>query len=93
MEGKFMFFGKNFSKFSGFYYMEPGLYSSFTDIAEAMNTLIHEGHNHSEKCNTVKVSPKTQKVENYLEIEGSSPAIFCADLGHIFGIVFFKNFY
>ena len=64
-EGKFMFFDKKLSKSSEFYYLEPGLYSSITDIVEAMKTLTQERHNHSENCVTVKVSRKTQKVEIY----------------------------
>ena len=39
------FLKKNF-KSSDFYYLEPGLYPSIRDIAEAMNTFIQERHNH-----------------------------------------------
>ena len=53
IEGKFMFFDKKLSKSSEFYYLELGLHPSITDIVEAMNTLIQEKHNHSEKCDTV----------------------------------------
>ena len=60
-EGKFMFFDKQLSKSSEFYYFEPGLYPSITDIVEAMNILIQATHNHSENCNKVKVS--TPKVD------------------------------
>ena len=63
-EGKFMFFDKKFSKSSEFYYLEPGLCPSITDIVEAMNTLIQEKHYHSENCITVKVSPRTQKIRD-----------------------------
>ena len=84
-EGKFMFFGKKLSKSSEFYYLEPGLYPSITDIVEAMNALIQERHNHSENCITVKVSRRTLKVEIYLANEGSGPAFLSTDLGHIFG--------
>ena len=55
-EGRIMFLDK---KLSEFYYMEPGFYPSIpsiTDVVEPMNTLIQEGHNHSENCITVKVS-------------------------------------
>ena len=65
--------------------MEPGPYPSITDIVEAMNTLIHERHNDSERCITVKVSRRTQKVEIYLANEGSCLEFFSTDLGHIFG--------
>ena len=71
-----MFFDKKLSKSSEFYYLEPGLYPSITDIVEAMNTLIQERHNHSENCVTVKVSQRTQKVEIYLANEGSGLAFF-----------------
>ena len=84
-EGKCMFFDKKFSKSSEFYYLEPGLYPSITDIVEAMNTLIQERHNHSENCIKFKVSRRTQKVEIYLANEGSGLAFFSTDLGHIFG--------
>ena len=84
-EGKFMFFDKKFSKSTNFYYLEPGLYPSITDIVEAMNILIQERHNHSENCNKVKVSRRTQKIEIDLANEGSGLAFFSTDLGHIFG--------
>ena len=71
-----MFFDKKLSKSSEFYYLEPGLYPSFTDTVEAMNILIQEKHNHSENCVTVKVSRRTQKVEIYLANEGSGLAFF-----------------
>ena len=85
MEGKFMFFDKNFSKSSEFYYLEPGPYLSITDIVEAMNILIQERHNHSETCIKVEMSRRTQKVEIYLADEGSGLIFFSKDLGHIFG--------
>ena len=84
-EGKFMFFDKKLPKSSEFYYLEPGLYPSITDIIEAMNILFQERHNHSENCIKVKVSQRTQKVEIYLANEGSGLAFFSTDLGHIFG--------
>ena len=84
-EGKFIFFDKKLSKSSEFYYLEPGLYLSITDIIEVMNILIQERHNHSGNCIKVKVSRRTQKVEIYLANEGSGLAFFDTDLGHIFG--------
>ena len=84
-EGKFMFFDKKLSKLSEFYYLEPSLYPSITDILEAMNTLIQERHNHSENRITVRVSQRTQKVEIYHANEGSGIAFFSTDLGHISG--------
>ena len=84
-EGKFMFFDKKLSKSSEFYYLEPGLYPSITDIVEAMNVLIQERHNHSENCIKFKVSRKTKKVEIYLANEASGLAFFSTDLGRISG--------
>ena len=84
-EGKLMFFDKKLSKSSQFYYLEPGLYPSITNIVEAMNILIQERQNHGENCIKVKVSRKTQNVEIYLANEGSGLALFSTDLGHIFG--------
>ena len=79
-----MFFDKKLSKSSEFYYLEPSLYPSITDIVEAMNILIQERHNHSENCIKVKVSRRTQKVEIYLANEASGLAFLSTDLGHIF---------
>ena len=79
-----MFFGKTLSKFSEFYYLELGLYPSNTDIVEAMNILIQGRNNHSENCNTVKKSRRTQKVEIYLANEDSGFVTFSSDLVHIF---------
>ena len=84
-EGIFRFFDKKLSKSSDFYYLEPGLYPSITDIIEAMNILIQDRHNHSENCIKVKVSRRTQKVRIYLANEGSGLAFFSTDLGHFFG--------
>ena len=84
-EGKFVFFDEKLSKSSEFYYLEPGLYTSFTDIVEAMNILIQERHNHSENCIKVKMSRKTQNVEIYLANEASGLAFFSTDVGHMFG--------
>ena len=72
-------------KSSVFYYLEPGLYPSITDIVEAMNTLIQERHNHIESCITVRVSRRTPKIEIYLANEESGLAFFSTELGHIFG--------
>ena len=83
---KFCFLTKKLSKSSEFYYLEPGLYPSITDIVEAMNILIQERHNHSENCIRVKVSRRTQKVEVYLANEASGLAFFSTDMGYIFEI-------
>ena len=65
-EGKFMFYDEDLSKTTQAYYLEHGLYSSITDIVEAMNTLIQERNNHRDTCITIKVSRVTQKVKVYL---------------------------
>ena len=62
-EGKLIFLDTKVSKSSDLYCLTPALYLSITDIVEAMNTLIQEGHNHSKICITFKVSRRTQKVE------------------------------
>ena len=80
-----MFYDEKLSKTTEAYYLEPGLYSSITDIVEAMNTLIQERNNHRDTCITIKVSRVTQKVKVYLANEESSLASFSSDLGHMFG--------
>ena len=84
-QGIFMFYDEKLSKTTEAYYLEPGLYSSITDIVEAMNTLIQERNNHRHTCIAIKVSRVTQKVKVYLANEESSLAIFSTDLGYIFG--------
>ena len=73
-EGKFMFHDEKLSKTTEAYYLEPGLYSSITEIVEAMNTLKQERNNHRDTCITIKVSRVTQKVKVYLANEESSLA-------------------
>ena len=89
---QFMFCDKKLSISSEFYFLEPGLYPSFTDIVEAMNTLIQDRQNHSENCITVKVSRRTQKIEIHLATEGSGLAFSSTDLGHILGSIFGNEF-
>ena len=89
--GQIYVFDKKNSKSSDFYYLEPGLYPSITDIVEAMNILIQERHNHSENCIEVKVSRRTQEVEIYLANEGSGLAFFSTDLGHISEVMLVMN--
>ena len=55
------------------------------NIVEAMNTLIHERHNHTGNFITVKVSLGTQKLRFKLTKKESGLAFFSTDLGHIFG--------
>ena len=84
-EGKIQFFDEKLSKSLSTYNMEPGLYTSITEIVEAMNKLIHERNNHNETCITVKVSRRTQKVVIMLANDNSGLAFCSTDLGHIFG--------
>ena len=84
-EGKCKFFDEKLSKYTSTYNLEPGLYTSITDIVEVMNTLNQERNNHNEICITLKVSRRTQKVVVMLA-NGTSGLAFCStDLGHIFG--------
>ena len=84
-EGKFKFFDEKHSNSTTTYNIEPGLYTSITDIVKAMNTLIQERNNHNETCITVKVSRRTQKVVIMLANDTSGFAFCSTDLGHIFG--------
>ena len=83
--GKFKFFDEKFPKSTSTYSIEPGLYTSITDIVEAMNTIIQERNNHNETCITVKVSRRTQKVVIMLANDNSGLAFCSTELGHIFG--------
>ena len=86
-----MFFDRKVSKSSGIYYLEPGLYSSITDIVGAMNTLIQERHTESESCFTFKASGRTQKVEMYIANERSGLVNFNMDLKNISEVMLVKN--
>ena len=84
-KGYFKFFDKKLSKSTSTYSIESGLYTSITDIVEAMKTLIQERNNHNETCITVKVSRRTQRVVIMLGNNTSGLAFRSTDLGHIFG--------
>ena len=84
-EGKFKFFDEKLPKPTSTYNLEPGLYTSITDIVEAMIRLIQERNNQNEICITVKVSRRTQKVVFMLANDTSGLAFCSIDLGHIFG--------
>ena len=84
-EGKFNSFDKKLPKSTSTYSIQPRLYTSITDIVEAMNTLIQERNNHNENCITVKVFRRTQKVVIMLANHTSGLAFCSTDLGHIFG--------
>ena len=80
-----MFYEEKLSETTEAYYLDPGLYSSLTEIVEAMNTLIQERNNHRDTCITIKFSRVTQKIKVYLANEESSLAVFCTALGPIIG--------
>ena len=80
-----VFFEEKLSKSTSTYNLEPGLYTSITDIVEAMITLVQERNNHNETCITVKLCRRTQKVVIMLAKDTSGLAFCSADLGHIFG--------
>ena len=84
-EGYFNIFDEKLSKSTSTYNLEPGRYTSITDIVEAMNTLIQERNNHNETCITVKVSRRTHEVVIMFANDSSGLAFCSTDLGHIFG--------
>ena len=84
-EGKFKFFDEKLSNSSSTYNLEPGLYTSITDIVEAMNMLIQERNNHNKNCITVKLSRRTQRVVIMFKNDIFGLAFCSTDLGHIFG--------
>ena len=84
-EGKFKFFDEKLSKLTSTNNLEPGLYTSITDIVEAMNTLIQKRNNHNDTCITVQASRRTPNVVIMLANDTSGLAICSTDLGYIFG--------
>ena len=84
-EGKIKFFDEKLSKSTSTDNIEPSLYTSITDIVEAMITLIQEKNNLNETCIAVKVSRRTQKVVFMLPNDTSGLEFCSTDLGHIFG--------
>ena len=71
-EGKFMVYDDQLSKATEAYYFEPGLYSSISELFQAMNTLIQERNNHRDNCITNKVSRVTPKAKVFLANKESS---------------------
>ena len=84
-KGKFLFHDNELSKTKDYYYLEPGLYHSFIDIVEAMNSLIQNRNSHNTTCIGLKVDRRSQKVTFSLVNDKSSLVISSIDLGHIFG--------
>ena len=80
-EGKFKFFDEKLSKSTSTYSIEPGLYTSITDIVQAMNMFIQQRNNHNETFITVNVSRRTQKVVIMLANDTSVLAFSSTDLG------------
>ena len=91
-EGTFKYFDEKLSKSTSTYNLQLGLYTSITDIVEAMNTLIQEKNNHNETCITVKVSRRTRKVVIMLANDTSGLAICSTKLGHLFGNIVGNEF-
>ena len=58
-DGKLKFSDEKLSKSTSTFSLEPGLYTSITDIVEAMNAFIQERSNHTETYTTVKVKSCT----------------------------------
>ena len=76
-----MCFEENISNSLEFYNLEPSFHHANMDIVEAMNMFIQERNNHNQNIIKIKVSRKTQKVENCLANEESGFAFFSIDLG------------
>ena len=91
-EGNFKLFDEKLSKSTTSYNLELGLYTSITDIVEAMDTLIQEKNNHNEICITVKVSRGAQKIVIMLVNDTSGLAFCSTDFGHIFGYIVGNEF-
>ena len=84
--GKFQISWRETFNSTSTYNLEPGLYTSITDIVEAMNMLIQERNNQNENWTTVMVSRRTQKVVVLLANDTSGLAFCNNDLGHTFAI-------
>ena len=58
-----MVYDEKFSKTTEAYYLELGLYSSITDIVEAVNTLKQERNNRRDTFITIKISRVLKEVK------------------------------
>ena len=83
--GKFIYAHKEYEKGETLY-LEPGLYSSITDIVEAMNNCLQNKWSLLRTFIKVQVVRSTQKIELTLENETSNLVLLSPDLVHIFGI-------
>ena len=79
--GKFQVFDEKLAKSRTTCNLEPGVYTSITDIVEAINTIIQERNNHNEICKTVKIFRGTQKVVIMLANDTCGLA-FCSTGSH-----------
>ena len=68
-ERKFMFFDRKLSTSLEFYYLEPGLYPSNTDIVEAMNTLIQKDTITAKTVSKVKCLEERKKLRFTLQMK------------------------
>ena len=84
-ERDFAFYDEKLCKLTEAYYLESGLYSSITDILEAMKTLKQERKHHKDTCIIIKVIGISQNIKLYLRNKESNLAISGTDLGHMFG--------
>ena len=82
-EGNINYFDRKIWKSLELFNLELGPHPSITNINEAKNTLLQERHNQSQRCITIKVSPRTPKVEIYVADEGSGLWFLSMDLRHI----------
>ena len=80
-----MFYDEKLSKITEADHLKPRLYSSITDIVEALKSLRQERNNHRDFCITIKVGRVTQNTKVCLANEALSLAIFRSELGHIIG--------
>ena len=78
-EGKFLFHDNELSKTKDYYYLEPGLHYSFTDIVEAMNSLIQKRNDQNTTCIGVKVDRRSLKATLLLVNDESSLVISSID--------------
>ena len=64
-----MFFDEKVSKSSEFYCLELCSYPSFTDIVEAMNTIIQEKHDQSKAVSQLKCLEELKTLRSALQVK------------------------
>ena len=80
-DGKFMFSSTTFLNSPGLYYRELCLFTSFSNIVDAMSRLNQQRHDFSESCITIKLSRRTHKVKTKNSNLRSTLIIFQHRLG------------